>query len=178
MKKFLIGLSSLVIFLNLLQAKTVVIVERGSGTFIGENKIITKNHVIRNATDVVILVEGKRVNAKVIKLDSVVDLALLKVEGKYKYAHLRLSPKLGEQVYIVAGVGEYEDIVCFGRVAGITQEFLLIDATIIPGFSGGGVYDKRGKLLGIVDSSYGSIRLGDFLMRATPAKTIKQFLEE
>lgn len=179
MRKLLIGLSSLVIFLNLLQAKTVVVVGSGSGVFIAENTILTANHVVRLADKVKIGIDGEETIGNVVKRYVTLDMALIEVEGKHKYAKLRLNPKLGERVYIVSAPGgHYEDVVLFGRVAAITAKWLLVDAKVIAGSSGGAIFDTRGRLLGIVKSGYGSTRMGDWLLTAIPAKTIKQFLEE
>lgn len=178
-KKVLIGVTSLVMFLNLLQVKSVVLIQRGSGVFIGENQIITANHVVRNDDEVKIEIDGEETIGHVIKRYVTLDMALIEVEGKHKYAKLRLNPKLGERVYVVSAPGAYyEDVVLFGRVAGITEKWLLVDAKVIVGCSGGGVFDRRGRLLGIIKSGYGSTRMGDWLLTAIPSKTIKQFLED
>lgn len=179
MKKLLIGVSSLVLFLNLLQAKTVVVVESGSGVFIGESTIITANHVVRSVDEVKLRIDGEEAIGTVTKRYVTLDMALIEVQGKHKYAKLRLNPKLGERVYVVSAPGGYyEDIIMFGRIAGITEKWLVVDAKVIMGSSGGGIFDRRGRLLGIVDNGYGSQRMGDWLLMAIPAKTIKEFLEE
>jgi len=179
MKRLLIGVSSLVIFLNLLQAKSVVVVDSGSGVFIGESMIITANHVVRFTDKPALRIDGKKAIGSIMKRHVTLDMALIKVEGKHEYAKLRLNPKLGERVYVISAPGGYyEDIVVFGRIAGITEKWLLVDAKVIAGSSGGGVFDRRGRLLGIVRSGYGSTRMGDWLLTAIPAKTIKMFLEE
>lgn len=179
MKKLLIGVSSLIMFLNLLQAKTVVVVGSGSGVFIGESTIITANHVVRHTNKVRLRIDGEETIGNVVKRHVTLDMALIGVEGKYKYAKLRLNPKLGERVYVVSAPGGYyEDIILFGRVAGITEKWLLVDAKVIAGSSGGGIFDRGGRLLGIVKGGYGSNKAGDWLLMAIPAKTIKQFLEE
>lgn len=179
MKKLLIGVTSLVMFLNFLQAKTIVVVGSGSGVFIGESIIITANHVVRSADKVKIEIDGEETIGNVVKRYVTLDMALIEVEGKHKYAKLRLNPKLGERIYVVSAPGGYyEDIVLFGRIAGITEKWLIVDAKVIAGSSGGGIFDRRGRLLGIVHNAYGSERKGDWLLFAIPARTIKEFLEE
>lgn len=179
MKKLLLKLTSLILFLNFLQTSSVVILKKGSGVFIGENQIITANHVIGFIDEVKIGIDGKETIGNVVKRCVTLDIALIEVQGKHKYAKLRLNPKLGERVYIVSAPGgHFEDVVLFGRIAGITEEWLVVDAKVIAGCSGGGVFDTRGRLLGIIDNGYGSTRMGDWLLMATPAKTIKEFLEE
>lgn len=179
MRKALISVSSLILFLSLLQSKSVVILERGSGVFIGESQIITANHVVPFGDEVAIGIDGENTVGNVIKRQVTLDMALIEVEGKHKYAKLRLNPKLGERVYVVSAPGGYyEDTVVFGRIAGITERWLIVDAKVIAGSSGGGVFDTRGRLLGIVNNGYGSNRMGDWLLMATRARTIKEFLEE
>lgn len=179
MKKLLIGLTSLIMFLNLLQVKSVVIIERGSGVFIRESTILTANHVVRSVDKVKIEIDGEETIGHVVKRYVTLDMALIEVEGKHKYVKLRLNPKLGERVYVVcAPGGYYEDTIVFGRIAGITEKWLFVDAKIIMGSSGGGIFDRRGRLLGIVDNAYGSNEAGDWLLAATPAWRIKEFLEE
>lgn len=179
MKKMLIGLGSLILFLRLLQSMSVVVVERGSGVFIGESQIVTANHVVRSAEKTKIGIDGEEIIGNVVKRNVTLDMALIEVQGKHKYAKLRLNPKLGERVYVVSAPGGYyEDIVVFGRIAGITEKWLIVDAKIVAGSSGGGIFDRRGRLLGMVKNSYGSSYKGDFMLFAVPTKTIIKFLEQ
>lgn len=156
---------------------------QGSGVFITDSRIITCAHTVaRNKTlnlTVQVSLNERDLIGEIIKYDEESDLALVQVKGKYRYAELRLSPRIGEKIYVVGAPIGYEDTITFGRIANIFENKLIIDARISGGSSGSGVFDKRGYLLGIVyKSSFIQFSLKDWTNLAIRANKIKEFLED
>lgn len=135
----------------------------GSGVVISaDGDIVTNNHVIEGADDIVVTFADKReLKAKLIGTDKPADLAFLRVEGK----NLPFVPfgdssalRLGEIVLAVGnpfGVGQ---TVTMGIVSakgranvGIIdyEDFIQTDASINPGNSGGALVNLKGELVGI-----------------------------
>lgn len=146
----------------------------GSGVIISENGLVlTCNHVIEGASTVTVtLTDGTDYTAEVLGTDSWSDLALLQIEGKgFSYATLAKAPE-GEKVYSYMKVGETAIAIgnplgelggsvsvgiisALGRevtIEGMPMTLLQIDASVNPGNSGGGLFNLRGELIGIVNA--------------------------
>lgn len=146
----------------------------GSGVIIQSNGLIlTCNHVIEGAeTITVTLANGEEYVATVLGTDSWTDLALIDIEGTdFSYANLAKAPE-GEAAYAYMQVGETAiaignplghlggSVSCgiisaLGRkvtVEGVPMTLLQIDASVNPGNSGGGLFNLRGELIGIVNA--------------------------
>src|ERR1043166_440592 len=79
---------------------------QGSGFFISaDGYAVTNNHVVDKAESVEVTTdEGKSYTAKVIGTDSKTDLALIKIEGRSDFPHVKLSetnPRVGDWVLAV-----------------------------------------------------------------------------
>ena len=145
----------------------------GSGVIISaDGYVITNNHVIFNSetnkvadTVTVRLADGTEYEAEIIGRDADADIALLKVEAK------DLSPavvgksaslKTGETVLAVGNpLGELGGTVTCGIVSATNREITVdsnkmnliqIDAAVNPGNSGGGIFNMKGELVGIVNA--------------------------
>src|SRR4029079_2733874 len=80
---------------------------QGSGFFISaDGYAVTNNHVVDGADKVEVTTDdGKTYTAKVIGTDPRTDVALIKVEGRKDFAHVRFSeraPRIGDWVLAVA----------------------------------------------------------------------------
>ncbi len=136
----------------------------GSGVIISEDGyIVTNNHVIAEADEINVMVNGTRrpYRAKVIGKDKDSDLAVIKIEAK-GLKPIKLSTidevKLGDIVFAIGnpfGVGQ---TVTQGIVSALNknhvginkyENFIQTDASINPGNSGGALIDSRGALIGI-----------------------------
>ena len=144
----------------------------GSGVIISENGyIITNNHVITgNSSSVADTITVRLKNtteyeAKVIGTDSESDIALLKIEATgLKAAIIGDSDKLvvGESIVAVGNpLGELGGTVTAGIVSatgrtinvdGTEMKLIQIDAAVNPGNSGGGLFNLKGELVGIVNA--------------------------
>ena len=146
----------------------------GSGVIIhSDGLILTCHHVIDGAeTITVTLANGEEYVAKVLGTDSWTDLALIDIEGTdFSYANLAKAPE-GEGAYAYMQVGETAiaignplghlggSVSCgiisaLGRkvtVEGVPMTLLQIDASVNPGNSGGGLFNMKGQLIGIVNA--------------------------
>lgn len=136
----------------------------GSGVIIDSEKgyIVTNNHVIENADEIVItLKDGRQLTAKKLGSDSESDIALLQVEAdNLKEIKIADSDVLRVGDFTVAigspfGLGQ---TVTSGIVSALGrsnlniehyEDFIQTDAAINSGNSGGALVNLRGELIGI-----------------------------
>jgi len=131
----------------------------GSGVIIGQANVLTAAHVVVGATDV--FVDGSDEPAVVYLLDRTRDLALIKAPSVDATPVELAGIEAGEAVRVVGGAAS-------GAVDAIVERRLVIDvddvrstsrsersgfeldAAIVGGDSGAGVYDGDGRLVGVV----------------------------
>lgn len=136
----------------------------GSGVIIDSDKgyIVTNNHVIDNADEIMItLKDGRQLEAKKIGTDAKTDIALLQIEpDNLSEIKLADSDKLRVGDFTVAigspfGLGQ---TVTSGIVSALGrsnlnienyEDFIQTDAAINSGNSGGALVNLRGELIGI-----------------------------
>jgi len=163
----------------------------GSGVIVrADGTILTNNHVVQDAQDVVVALSDKReFKAKVVLADPRTDLAVLKIDTKGEsLPTLQFADsdrvQVGDLVLAVGdpfGVGQ---TVTMGIVSALArtqvsasdyQFFIQTDAAINPGNSGGALVTSDGKLAGInssiVSNSGGSVGIG-FAIPSNMAKRI------
>lgn len=154
----------------------------GSGVVIFDGTfIVTAKHVVDEATQLNIVCEDNWIPAQVLYTDEHRDIAVLKLLGfKLKPIKKILSENflhIGQRVYAVGNPARLEDSFYEGVIAGLNRivvkknnELIRGDKTFIfpeyyygiiqldvgpsPGFSGGGVFDSHGRLLGILTMGY------------------------
>ncbi len=167
----------------------------GSGfVYDSEGHIITNYHVIADAVEVDVLLDGESVPAEVVGVDRYYDLAVLWVDPQ----QARLPPPLeigdsdavlvGQTVIAIGNPFGLDRTLTTGTVSALgrrleTEEGALIgeaiqtDAAINPGNSGGPLLDLHGRVIGIntaINSpSGGSVGIGfavpsEVLMRVAP----------
>lgn len=136
----------------------------GSGVHIGNNLIITAAHVVDGETDMVVWSDRRgSVTGKVLWSNKDYDVALVLLRDgslNLKTAVLDCKdPAVGDLVSSIGNPGQFEFITILGRVAGPTQKrdqfehALVVDMTIAPGMSGGPVFDKNHRVVGIVNAT-------------------------
>jgi len=149
---------------------------QGSGVFISENHIITCAHLFTFGIDKVsIKIDGVEIIGNLIKKSIDIDLALVEISGKHSYVQLETEWEVGQEIYIISAPYGIEDTLFYGRIANFYRNDLLFDAKVMPGTSGGGIFNLDGKLLGIITAYYGEA--GDSLGIAITARTILDFLK-
>jgi len=122
--------------------------------------VVTNNHVIKGCTSVEIYYKGKAIQASVVNIDPIIDLALIKgnfTPEKFYY----LSPKNAKlrMTVDVIGYGFGKKISSYVKVTrGIISSVVgiqndssrfQIDAALQPGNSGGPIIDSNGNVVGV-----------------------------
>lgn len=136
----------------------------GSGVIVdaGNGYVLTNNHVIANATEILVtLNDRRRFKAKLVGTDPATDIALLKIDpDRLTDIKIGNSDALAVGDYVVAignpfGLGQTVTsgiISALGR-SGLNiegyEDFIQTDASINPGNSGGALINLRGELIGI-----------------------------
>ncbi len=143
---------------------------QGSGVLISSNgEILTAAHVVNSAEHIMVTFhDGKRFPAKVVRLASVADVALIKLiyfDGDYPVAKLGDSDLvgIGDDVFVIGTPFGLEHSLSKGiisgksieksRMEGFTfAEFFQTDAAINHGNSGGPMFNMKGEIIGLVSS--------------------------
>jgi S1-C subfamily serine protease len=132
----------------------------GSGFFCSnQGHILTVKHVVYPDPDGIlsglfdiIVKDGTKLAANLVKVSDSLDLALLKLEG-HRTPSLRLDPSQsfsqGTRVFAIGNSLGMQDTVTSGVVTQITPDYLLTDAQILPGNSGGPLIRESGEVIGI-----------------------------
>jgi serine protease Do len=135
----------------------------GSGVIVNsDGYILTNNHVVRNAEEVIVRLDDKReFKAKIVGTDAKTDIGVLKIEGdNFPYAGLGDSRNLevGQWVMAIGNPFGLTQTVTAGIVsakgrAGVGildyEDFIQTDAAINPGNSGGPLVNLFGEVIGI-----------------------------
>ena len=168
----------------------------GSGVIItSDGYIVTNNHVIDGASNITVrLKNGNEYKAVLIGTDADTDLAVIKI-----VANETLSPvvfgnsdviKVGQQVVAVGNpLGSLGGTVTTGIISALDREvtvegkkmnLLQTDTAVNPGNSGGGLFNLKGELIGVVNakSSGSDVEgLGFAIPAVTASKTVSELIE-
>jgi serine protease Do len=150
----------------------------GSGVHIGNGFILTANHVVDDAEKIEIETsDGKKITPELLWTNKKYDVALLRVEdADMASRELRCSPAIeGEAVWSLASPYDASFITVHGRVAGVpraiggmTAPAIILDMSVGAGMSGGPLYDRRGRILGLIQATYTRVPIG----MAIPSSTV------
>jgi len=167
----------------------------GSGFIIKEEGIvITNNHVIANAEDILIRVGDKEYNAEVIGADPYMDLAVLKMKTKDKFKPVSFGDsnkaRVGDWVVAIGNPFGLGGTVTSGiisarnRQIGLTryEDFIQTDASINQGNSGGPLFNLKGEVIGvntaiIAPGQSGSIGIGFAIPSNAASNVIDQLMK-
>ena len=160
----------------------------GSGFIIDEKGIvITNNHVIQGADDIVVIVNGEEeFKAKIIGADPLSDIAVLQIESEKKFIPVKFGDsdkaRIGDWVIAIGNPFGLGGTVTSGiisarnRSIGLSryEDYIQTDASINSGNSGGPLFDMNGDVIGIntaILGRSGSIGIG-FSSPSNSAKTV------
>jgi serine protease Do len=166
----------------------------GSGFIIEEKGIvITNNHVIQNAEDIVVRVNGdKEYKAKVIGADPLSDIAVLQIISKEKFIPVKFGDsdkaRIGDWVIAIGNPYGQGGTVTSGiisarnRSIGLSryEDYIQTDASINSGNSGGPLFDMNGNVIGIntaILGKGGSIGIGFSIPSNSAKKVVSQLIE-
>jgi len=164
---------------------------QGSGFFISaDGYAVTNNHVVDKAETVEVGTDdGKTYSAKVIGTDPRTDIALIKVDGRDDFQHVRFaekSPRIGDWVLAVGNPFGLGGTVTAGIVsargrdigAGPYDDFIQIDAPVNRGNSGGPTFDVDGGVIGVNTAIYSPSGGSVGIAFAIPAETVKSVISQ
>ncbi|MFA5093132.1 MAG: trypsin-like peptidase domain-containing protein [Candidatus Omnitrophota bacterium] len=158
---------------NIVEAygKSVVLIQTqssmGSGFVVSsDGLILTNSHVINTSETVTVkFIADNRVysNVKVVKNDTIRDLALLKIDeiGNFTAVVLGDSDQVavGERVVAIGNPEGLENTVSDGLISAIRDvngtKLIQISAPISSGSSGGALFNMNGEVIGITSASFG-----------------------
>lgn len=164
----------------------------GSGVIITEDGYIaTNNHVVDGVSKVTVtLKNGKSYEAKIVGTDETTDLAVLKIEETgLKPAVFGDSDQLevGDLAVAIGNpLGELGGTVTEGIISALDREItignqemtlLQTSAAVNPGNSGGGLFNGKGELVGIVNAKTSETGI-EGLGFAIPSNIAKPVLED
>ena len=166
----------------------------GSGFIVDEKGIvITNNHVIQGAEDIVVRVNGdKEFKAKVIGADPGMDIAVLQMETDEKFVPVKFGDsdkaRIGDWVIAIGNPFGFGGTVTSGiisarnRSIGLSryEDFIQTDASINQGNSGGPLFNMDGDVIGIntaILGPTGSIGIGFSIPSNNAKKVIDQLIK-
>jgi S1-C subfamily serine protease len=141
----------------------------GSGFFITDDGwLITNEHVVHGNNRIRVNTGKGLLTAKVIKVDSVNDLALLRVEGRFEALPVTMSriARLGSTVATVGfpniGLQGFAPKLAKGEIAALSgaaddPRYFQISVPVQPGNSGGALVDERGNIVGVVSAKLDAV---------------------
>jgi serine protease Do len=164
----------------------------GSGVVIDKDgQILTNAHVVDGAASLsVTLDSGNRANARIVGLDPVLDLALLRVDTPNPLPAARLGDssgvRVGDEVVAIGNPIGLDQTMTRGIVSalnrllpGVSDEPMIqTDAPINPGNSGGPLVDRCGNVIGINTLISEDAQSIGFAVPVNAAKTILRDLRE
>ena len=167
----------------------------GSGFIIEENGIvITNNHVVANAEDILVRVGEKEYDAKIIGADPYMDIAVIKMKTNDKFKPVTFGDsskaRVGDWVVAIGNPFGLGGTVTSGiisarnRQIGLTryEDFIQTDASINQGNSGGPLFNLNGEVIGIntaiiAPGQSGSIGIGFAIPANAASNVIDQLIK-
>jgi serine protease Do len=167
----------------------------GSGFIINKNgTIITNNHVINNAEDIVVKVGDKEYKAKVLAADMLMDIAVLKIDSKDIFKPIKFGnsdkARVGDWVVAIGNPFGLGGTVTSGIISAKNRdinltrydELIQTDASINQGNSGGPLFNLDGDVIGIntaiiAPGKSGSIGIGFAIPANAASNVVKQLIK-
>ena len=167
----------------------------GSGFIIEDNgTVVTNNHVISGADDILVRVGEKEYKAKVVGADPYMDIAVLKMETKDKFKTVSFGDsdqaRVGDWAVAIGNPFGLGGTVTAGIISARNRDinltryddFIQTDASINQGNSGGPLFNLQGKVIGIntaiiAPGQSGSIGIGFAIPANAASNVIDQLIK-
>jgi len=167
----------------------------GSGFIINKNgTVVTNNHVIANAEDILVKVGSKEYKAKVIGADPYADLAVLKMQTSDTFTPISFGnsdkARVGDWVIAIGNPFGLGGTVTSGIISARNRDinltryddFIQTDASINQGNSGGPLFNLDGDVVGIntaiiAPGQSGSIGIGFAIPSNAASNVITQLIK-
>ena len=167
----------------------------GSGFIIKEDGVvITNNHVIKDAEDILVRIGTKEYKAKVIGAEPYMDIAVLKMETKDKFKAVKFGDsdkaRVGDWVVAIGNPFGLGGTVTSGIISARNRDinltryddFIQTDASINQGNSGGPLFNLEGEVIGIntaiiAPGQSGSIGIGFAIPANAASNVIDQLIK-
>ncbi len=165
-----------------------VVKESGSGFLVdGKGLLITNAHVVKNAQGILAVNnKGEEFKVRLVKVDEVRDIAILKIEDKdfktvqtLPYSLQRVSTDIAEPIFTL-GYPRNEIVYGEGYLSartGYNGDTLSCQIAVAanPGNSGGPVFNKNGEIIGVISSKQAQV---DGVVFAIRSRYILEALQE
>ena len=167
----------------------------GSGFIIDtKGTVVTNNHVISGADDILVRVGDKEYKAKVIGADPYMDIAVLKIETKDKFKPVNFGDsdkaRVGDWAVAIGNPFGLGGTVTAGIISARNRDinltryddFIQTDASINQGNSGGPLFNLKGEVIGIntaiiAPGQSGSIGIGFAIPANAASNVIDQLIK-
>ena len=167
----------------------------GSGFIIDKKgTVITNNHVIANAEDILVRVNDKEYTAKVLGSDPYADIAVLKINSKDEFKPVSFGDsdkaRVGDWVIAIGNPFGLGGTVTSGIISARNRDinltryddFIQTDASINQGNSGGPLFNLKGEVVGIntaiiAPGQTGSIGIGFAIPANAASNVIDQLIK-
>ena len=167
----------------------------GSGFVIkGSGIVVTNNHVISGADDILVRVGEKEFKAKVIGADPYMDIAVLQMQTKEKFKPVRFGDsdkaRVGDWAVAIGNPFGLGGTVTAGIISARNRDinltryddFIQTDASINQGNSGGPLFNLKGEVIGIntaiiAPGQSGSIGIGFAIPANAASNVIDQLIK-
>ena len=167
----------------------------GSGFIIDkEGTVITNNHVINNADDIVVRVNDKEYKANLVGTDPYTDIAVLKIDSKDTFTPVKFGDsdksRVGDWVVAIGNPFGLGGTVTSGIISARNRDinmtryddFIQTDASINPGNSGGPLFNLDGDVVGIntaiiTPNQQGSVGIGFAIPSDVASGVIDQLIK-
>ena len=167
----------------------------GSGFIIKDDgTIVTNNHVIAGAEDIIVRVDDKEYKAKVIGADPYMDIAVLKVKSSDKFTPVNFGDsdkaRVGDWAMAIGNPFGLGGTVTAGIISARNRDinltryddFIQTDASINQGNSGGPLFNLKGDVIGIntaiiAPGQSGSIGIGFAIPANAASNVIDQLIK-
>ena len=167
----------------------------GSGFIIEKNgTVVTNNHVIANAEDIIVRVNDKEYKAKVLGADPYMDIAVLKVQSNDTFVPVKFGDsdkaRVGDWAVAIGNPFGLGGTVTAGIISARNRDinltryddFIQTDASINQGNSGGPLFNLSGDVIGIntaiiAPGQSGSIGIGFAIPANAASNVINQLIK-